>query len=730
MRLRAKNIVFLLLMVLPLCFKAQKQKFDSLTIKATKLKHDNFPMAKLYCDSAMALALSINDNMMIAEAFVITCNVYVDRARYKEAMGFLDKAEEYIHKTDITKNDNKLVLSSIYTNRGICYERMGNYDKCVEMHLKSLAMRQELKNERQVSASYQNLGAVYFYMGKYDKCEENTLKAIEITEKRKDRKLLGELYDNLGACYFSMYLDTLAEEFMLKSLAIAYETRNSVGIENSYNNLASLYVEIGKPLLAKSYLYKAMKTLSESPERVTSILQNMAKVYEKTNKADSALFYYKEALVRAQNSGNSYRSKNIYFDLSKFYFARKDFENAYKTQAEYHKLDDSLTNVTNMRNVAELETVYKTEKQGKEIELLNAENKIQRESSENRKKLLWVSLGALVLALIAAVAFYRNFVRKKKDNLLLQDKNAQIQRQKDLIAEKNKEIVDSITYAKRLQEAILPPVEQIQKHLPKSFVLYKPKDIVAGDFYWMHISSDPDNYREVVGSSEKRKESILIAVADCTGHGVPGAMVSVVCANALNAAVKEFGLTEPAKILDKVNELVEETFGKSSSEVKDGMDISLVRIEELNDHPDNKLPKGKLVIPKGQSLAEVIEANKKFDLHWAGANNPLWYIKDGEWSEIKANKQPVGKFDNRKPFTDHHVQLKAGDSLFLISDGFADQFGGKEGKKMKNKAMKELLFKNSKQSPEYQKQNLENAFDTWSEGYEQVDDVCVIGIRL
>lgn len=710
MRLRAKNILFLSLIAFPLCFWSQKAKFDAFTIEATKYKHDNFPLAKLYCDSAMSLALSSNDNTMIAEAFVISCNVYVDRARYKEAMGFLDKADEYIKKSG-----NKLVLSSIYTNRGICYERMGNYDKCVEMHLKSLAIRQELKNDKQISASYQNLGAVYFYMGKYDKCEDNTKKAIEITEKRDDKKLLGELYDNLGACYYAMYKDTLAEEFMLKSLALAIETKNKIGMENSYNNLASVYVETGKPLLAKSYLYKAMQTLSDNPERIASILQTMAKVNEKINRPDSALYYYNEALVKARAAENSYRCKNILFDLSNFYFARKDFENAYKTQAEFHKLDDSLTNVTNLRNVAELETVYKTEKQGKEIELLNAENKIQKESSENKKKLLWVSLAALLLALFAALAFYRNFVNKKKDNVLLLEKNNQIQKQKDLIAEKNKEIVDSITYAKRLQEAILPPVESIQKQLPQSFVLYKPKDIVAGDFYWMHTISN---------------HQMLIAVADCTGHGVPGAMVSVVCANALNAAVKEFKLTEPGKILDKVNELVEEAFGKSSSEVRDGMDISLLKIELIDSHPDNKLPKGKLIIPKGQSLADVVEASKKYNVDWAGANNPLWYIKDGEWLEIKADKQPVGKFINRKPFTNNSIQLKVSDSLFLISDGFADQFGGEQGKKIKNKVLKELLYKNASLDPQQQKQTLEKEFNSWKGEYEQVDDVCIIGIKL
>jgi serine phosphatase RsbU (regulator of sigma subunit) len=336
----------------------------------------------------------------------------------------------------------------------------------------------------------------------------------------------------------------------------------------------------------------------------------------------------------------------------------------------------------------------------------------------------------LILALVAAVSFYRNFARKKKDNILLQEKNSEIQKQKDLIAEKNKEIVDSINYAKRLQQAILPPVELIQKLLAQTFVLYIPKDIVAGDFYWTHVSAELG-----VRSSENTNELQttnyqLLAVADCTGHGVPGAMVSVVCANALNAAVKEFGLSEPAKILDKVNELVEETFAKSTDEVKDGMDISLIRVEVVNDNPGNKLQKGKLIIPKGKSLTDVLDSNKRYKIEWAGANNPLWYIKDGEWLELKADKQPVGKFENRKPFTANHIELKAGDSFFLISDGFADQFGGTEGKKIKNKLLKEILLKHSNQSPQQQKEILEKEFTSWKGDYEQVDDVCIIGVRL
>lgn len=710
MRLRLKYIIFSALVLLGSYVSSQNTKYEYYNKKAVDTRNNDFVQAKLYADSALNLALELNDNTLIARSYNELGNLYSAHSKNKECKDFLEKADVYIKKSS-----DRFLQAAILNNWGIYYERIGNYSRSIEAHLKALAIRQELKDPKHLAGSYQNIAAVYFYMGKYDQCETNTKKALELVENGTDKKLIGEIYDNLGACYFSMYKDTLAEMYMLKSLTLANETNNKIGIENAYNNLASFYVEAGKPLLAKSYLFKAMQILVSSPERITSLMYNMATVYEKTNKPDSALYYYTTALELALSNENGYRAKNIYRDLSKFYFSTADFKNAYLTQHKYHELNDSLTNEANLKSIAELEAIYKSERQGKEIKLLNAENKIQKESSENRKKLLWISLAALLLALFAAVAFYRNFSRKKKDNLLLQEKNVQIQKQKDLIAEKNKEIVDSITYAKRLQEAILPSVESIQKQLPRSFVLYKPKDIVAGDFYWMHVING---------------HQILIAVADCTGHGVPGAMVSVVCANALNAAVKEFKLSEPAKILDKVNELVEEAFGKSASEVRDGMDISLLKIERINDHPDNKLPKGKLIIPKGQSLAEVIEANKKFNIEWAGANNPLWYVANGEWKEIKADKQPVGKFINRKPFTNNSIQLKVSDSLFLISDGFADQFGGEQGKKIKNKFLKELLYKNSSQDPQQQKQTLEKEFDQWKGEYEQVDDVCIIGIKF
>ncbi|MCB9198799.1 MAG: SpoIIE family protein phosphatase [Flavobacteriales bacterium] len=293
---------------------------------------------------------------------------------------------------------------------------------------------------------------------------------------------------------------------------------------------------------------------------------------------------------------------------------------------------------------------------------------------------------------------------KQRDNANEQKKIAE--HQKELVEEKNKEILDSINYAKRLQQAILPPDKFVTECLPESFILYKPKDIVAGDFYWME---------------KTKEEEIFIAAADCTGHGVPGAMVSVVCSNALDRSLKEFNFKDPGKILDKTTDLVIETFQKSEDQVKDGMDISLCRIV-------------------------YNEARTEAKIAYAGANNPLWIVsKDQDLGvpesmdfeqgglylhEIKASKQPVGQYAERKPFVTNDITLKKGDIIYLFTDGYADQFGGDRGKKYKYKPFKSYLIAHANESMDIQKQMVDEEFMNWKLEYEQVDDVCVIGVRI
>lgn len=262
-----------------------------------------------------------------------------------------------------------------------------------------------------------------------------------------------------------------------------------------------------------------------------------------------------------------------------------------------------------------------------------------------------------------------------------------INRLKEIVEHKHQEIIDSVNYAKRIQNAIQPSDKQFSSSLPNAFVLYKPKDIVAGDFYWMETFDDVVYY----------------AAADCTGHGVPGAMVSVICVNGLNRAVREFGLREPGEILDKTRELVIREFEKSEEDVKDGMDISLCALN-----------------------------TKTNELMWAGANNPIWIVRSGaeEMEEIKADKQPIGKFELAKPFTTHRIQLNSGDTIYTFSDGYPDQFGGENGKKYKSGKFKRTLLEMSHKGIHDQRQLLDHEFETWRGDIEQIDDVCVIGVKV
>lgn len=299
------------------------------------------------------------------------------------------------------------------------------------------------------------------------------------------------------------------------------------------------------------------------------------------------------------------------------------------------------------------------------------------EISEENKKIFAVIFFVLAMTFTFVTGFYFLGINKEYESIIIT--------QKENLEVKNKEITDSITYAKRIQTAILPPDSVFKKHLKESFILYLPKDVVAGDFYWM----------------EHLNDVVLFAAADCTGHGVPGAMVSVVCNNALNRSVREEGITDPGRILDRTRDIIVHEFGKSNEDVKDGMDISLCALN-----------------------------TKTLELKWAGANNPLWYVRNGELLEVKPDKQPIGQYFNAKPFTTHSLKLQAGDVLYVTTDGYQDQFGGEKGKKYKASNLKQLLLDNHHRSLEDQKKAVMTSFIDWKGKNEQVDDVCIIGVKI
>lgn len=269
----------------------------------------------------------------------------------------------------------------------------------------------------------------------------------------------------------------------------------------------------------------------------------------------------------------------------------------------------------------------------------------------------------------------------------VETRTIQLKQEKEVIQQEKNALIDSINYAKRIQTALLPSALLISERLGENFILFLPKDIVSGDFYWV----------------EKVNDTVFFAVCDCTGHGVPGALISIVCNNALNRAVKELGLKQPAEILDKVADFVTESLG-TDGEVKDGMDASLC----------------------------AFNVNTR-QLVWAGANLPLWIARQNtfyELIEFKPDKQPLGVYQNRKAYTQHVIETKKGDTLYMFSDGYADQFGGERNKKLTRKKLKEIILQQKGLPMHEQHANLQNFHSAYKGNTDQIDDILVMGVGI
>ncbi len=352
----------------------------------------------------------------------------------------------------------------------------------------------------------------------------------------------------------------------------------------------------------------------------------------------------------------------------------KESKHLLEIQKEYKKIEDALKSKELLVGL-----------QGQTINAQGNEIVTKSDKIEEQKSIIWLSILFLLIVSVLGIMAYRSYRLKNAANILISEQKAEIEGQHDVLEEQHREITDSINYAKRIQDAIMPPLSLVHQHIPNSFILYQPKDIIAGDFYWM----------ESVG------DHVILAAADCTGHGVPGAMVSVVCHNAMNRAVREFGLIEPNKILDKTRDIVVETFEEGQEDVRDGMDIALCTFDF-----------------------------KSNSLLFSGANNGLYLIRDEELIQYKPDKQPIGKYDDAKPFTHEKIELKKDDVIYTFSDGYADQFGGVKGKKFMYKKFRDLLLSIHKKPMDEQHKILIDSFENWRGNLEQVDDVCVIGLRV
>ncbi len=576
---------------------------------------------------------------------------------------FARAIEHYTRALSIMESiPDSMGISVSLNNIGILYIVQKDYDKAIEILNRNLTLQEILEDKRGMLSTLNNLGLVYNYTEQYDAALDCLNKALKIAEEINNQRGLSNILGNMGQSYFHLKKYDEALEYYNSCMKIQEEANNQVGIAQTLNNIGNIYQEQKKYPTALDY---TLRSLSQSKELEADMVtkdaaQTLWKIYKATGKNKQALEMH-ELYIQMRDTIESEENK------------QEILRQEYKYEYEKQSAADSVKN-------AEKEKVKDALIQKKNTEI--ASRKQKEDLLKQREIILYIGLGLVILF---AIFIFNRFQITNKQKKIIESQKHEVEEQKGIVEFKNKEILDSINYAKRIQTAILPPDRMVKSSLPNSFVLYKPKDIVAGDFYWLEVKG----------------QQVLFAAADCTGHGVPGAMVSVICNNGLNRSVREFGLSDPGAILNKTREIVIQEFEKSEEEVHDGMDIALCSIE------NNKL-------------------------QYAGAHNPLWLIKNGEnqVTEIKANKQPIGKFDQPLPYTSHEVEVSQGDTLYIFSDGFADQFGGEKGKKFKSSNFKKLLLSIQQHPMEEQRSLINKAFEDWKGDLEQVDDVCVIGVRV
>lgn len=463
-------------------------------------------------------------------------------------------------------------------------------------------------------------------------------------------------------------------EALHQALAIAIDINDLYAINNIYHNISYEYLYNGNLDSADRYIAKVKETSGKigTDKSIAFAIWLEANLQLKRKQIELAASSFNKVLELNHDS-----TLNITLSALKALTNISEYQGNTEKALYFTKLLRKLENQNYVKAQSEVGLIFS------EVSQLNEEN--YKKSSDllvltEQKKRLVLLIFFIAIGLISLTIFAFRQIKIKR---LLKKKNDQISASELAVRKKNDEINESLEYAKLIQGSILPAHNLMQSCLTDYFVLHLPKDVVSGDFYWL----------------VKIESKILFAVADCTGHGVPGALTSMICYSALEKAVKLKGLMQPSSILDCARAIIQDELSNASSNISDGMDISLC----------------------------LLEGN---ELTYAGANNNMFILRQDELIELKADKMPIGDFPINDPFTQQRITLQNDDLLYLTSDGFSDQFGGEQGKKYKKSRFKSLLKQVSVNSMPQQKELLHKEFCNWKREYDQIDDVCVLGIRF
>ncbi len=587
------------------------------------------------------------------------------------------------------------IQTKILNLMGSYFQVKGDYVKAIDYYQKSLKLGELEKIDEAVLVALGNIGAIYISIGQNKKGLEYQLKSLAIAQKLKNENKLASIYNNLSLLYnnFNEFNKSLA--YGKKSLAIYQKMNNVNGISSAYGNIGNAYMNLNNldEALASFLKNNELAKEAENPYEECTSSMDIGEIYYKRKQYKLALPYYLNAEKIAIEIDDDLSLKSVYGNLYQIYKATNEINKALENFEKYVSVLEKLNETSSKEELHKKEVEFEFNRRTVRDSIKNAEANVVKDEKIKASKaqiakdrLLKIALTTgFILVFIFGVVIFNRFRIIRKQKHIIEIKSKQTEEQKEIIENKNKEITDSINYAKRIQYTLLAHSDFLDTHLGKNnyFTLFHPKDIVSGDFYW---ACEQDN-------------KFFLAVCDSTGHGVPGAFMSLLNIGFLSEAINEKLILQPDKILNYTRTRLINSISKE--EQKDGFDGVLLCIDK--------------------------KTNK---ITYASANNSPIIIHNDEIIELPKDKMPVGKGEREEAFTLNEINLQKGDTLYLYTDGYADQFGGPKGKKYKYKQLNNELLAINKLPLKNQAEALIKNFQDWKGELEQVDDVCVIGIKF
>ncbi len=669
--------IFLFLLILTasflipnsICF-SQNRQIDSLTILLKTDKADT---------------IKVNDLNHLSHEFYSISN-------YEQALYYAQEAKELASKLNFTKG-----LGILYNTIGDIYWYKGNLTLSTDNYFNALKIFEKLNDKKYIADCNRNVGWVYFDDGNYGKAFNYYNASLAINQKLNRKKDIAGNYSDLGILFYFQKNNTKALDYYFKALKIEEELGLKEGIAGAFVNISNIYKDQNEFSKSLDYLFKSLK-ISKGIDNKTGIAYafgNIGIVYGKTGKFKEAEQYLKKAISLDDTIGNLENLMKSEDALSWLYETTGRFKLALIHFKKSIALKDTIFSQENKKQLIRKEMNYEFDKKetatkaehDKEMAVAEAEKKKQ-------KIIIWSVIAGLLLVIVFAGFVFRSLrITRRQKNIIELQKN-EVDKQKEIVEKQKEKIVDSITYAQRIQQSILMEESEIQKYLPECFIYFQPKDIVSGDFYWC----------------SKVNDKIIIAAVDCTGHGVPGAFMSMIGNTLLNQIVNEKHITKPSEILHYLNLGVYEALHqkKDGALSDDGMDTAVCCIDYKNN-----------------------------ELQYAGQNS-LYILSDGKIEVIKGDIYGIGgggmiaKLHDplKKVFANHVIPMKESMSIYLSTDGFMDQFGGSDRKKFGAQKFKDLLLSNQHLNMQKQKELISSAYAEWKGKTVQIDDVLVIGIRI